>query len=100
MMKYYLFSKEDHETVNGVCFKALLDSAEPVDWIKQYTDLYMSCVLQPQGLPAIPLCYYQGQYFESIADFVALYERRAYPERYWSDEDYMSMDSFSDEVEE
>jgi hypothetical protein len=47
------------------------------------------------------MCYHQGVYFEAIADFTALYERRANPERFWTDEDYMNMDEdFSDEGED
>jgi hypothetical protein len=97
-MIYKLLTKENHEKVNEVCATALSDTCAIPDWLTKHADLYKSCVLQPAGLPAIPMCYHQGEYFEAIADFTCLYERRANPERYWTDEDYMKMDKdFSEE---
>lgn len=100
-MMYKLLTKEDHEAVNALCSAALSDTSAIPEWLTKHADLYKCCVIQPSGLPAIPMCYHQGVYFEAIADFTALYERRANPERFWTDEDYMNMDEdFSDEGED
>jgi hypothetical protein len=80
------------EDLNKLCLIALSDTCVIPEWLSKYTDLYKSCVIQPAGLPAIPMCYHQGDYYEAIADFTSLYERRSNPERYWTDEDYMNMD--------
>ena len=91
MKKYKLFSYEDHEVLNELCSKALLDTCAADLWLTKQANLYSSCVIHSKGLPPIPLCYHQGQYFAEIADFVELYERRASPELFYTDEDYMNI---------
>jgi hypothetical protein len=97
-MTHRLLTTEDHEAANALCSNALLDTSAIPEWLTKHADLYKSCVIQPAGLPAISMCYHQGEYFEAIADFTSLYERRANPDRFWTDEDYMNMEEdFTDE---
>ncbi len=77
--------------LNQDCKSAIQEMLTVNLWLKKHKELYLKCILKPNNLPSIPLCYHQGQYFVEIADFVELYERRASPELFYTDEDYMNI---------
>ena len=44
------------------------------DWLSQYSELYYSITLQPEGRPRIVSCNYGGETFENIRLFGRLYD--------------------------
>lgn len=43
------------------------------DWLTQYSDLYDSVSIKPEGLPRITSCNFNGELFENIQKFAHLY---------------------------
>ena len=59
------------------CEKAVADfkilTSVP-DWLNQYSDLYESVSIKPEGLPRITSSHFEGESFENIQLFTHLYE--------------------------
>ena len=52
-------------------FKVLISVSH---WLNQYSDLYDSVSIKPDGLPRITSSHFDGERFENIQKFANLYE--------------------------
>ena len=67
----------DYLIKDNQCEKAIEDfkalSSVPV-WLEQYSELFNSVSIQPEGLPRITSSNFNGEFFENIRQFSRLYE--------------------------
>lgn len=67
----------DYLIKDNQCEKAIDDfktlSSVP-EWLNQYSDLYNSVTIKPDGLPRITSINFGGESFENIRQFSKLYE--------------------------
>lgn len=61
---------------DNLCVKAIDDfkilTSVP-EWLTQYSDLFDSVSIEPEGLPRITLFHFDGEPFENIRKFAHLY---------------------------
>ncbi len=67
----------DYLIKDNHCEKAIEDfkilTSVP-DWLQQYSDLFDSVSIQPEGLPRITSSHFEGESFENIQLFAHLYD--------------------------
>lgn len=66
------FLIKDNHCEKAVAYFKILTSVP--DWLNQYSDLYDSVSIKPEGLPRITSSHFEGASFENIQLFTHLYE--------------------------
>jgi hypothetical protein len=71
-------NKIDYQIADNYCATILNEFdvfTDMTGWIKRYKELYKIINIQPNGLPAIANCNYEGIRYEHIAKFHSLYTK-------------------------
>jgi len=72
-----MVNKLDNLKKDNLCEKAVeaLNKCTTIpSWLTQYSDLYDSVSIKPEGLPRITSSHFDGERFENIQKFANLYE--------------------------
>ena len=70
---------EYYEQLNERCKNAikLIEQEEDVDsWLHLASKLFKAVSIQPEGLPSIANCHFEGVLYSSIAEFHSLYIKK------------------------
>jgi hypothetical protein len=66
----------DYLIKDNLCKKAIEEynfHSSVSDWLAQYSELYNSVTITPEGLPPITSSHFAGEIFKSIQQFAYLY---------------------------
>ena len=69
-------NRVDYLIKDNLCKKAIEvynAHASLHDWLNQYSELYNSVTIKPEGLPPVTSSHFEGELFENIKQFVEIY---------------------------
>ena len=76
-------NKIDYQIANNFCEEALMmldKENDAAHWLLENKPLFESITIQPEGLPAIANCNFEGIYYGYIAQFHSMYQKMHYEE--------------------
>jgi hypothetical protein len=71
-------NQEYYEQLNERCKNAIkaIDDNDIERWLHLASKLFKAVSIQPEGLPSIANCHFEGVLYSSIADFHSLYIKK------------------------
>lgn len=78
LLKAKIMNHEYYEKLNERCENAIkaIDDNDVERWLHLASKLFKVVSIQPEGLPSIANCHFEGVLYSSIAEFHSLYIKK------------------------